>query len=337
MIYFIHGPDALLVRQHRNAILGKLDPDGANTSFVDGRTTSPQAIASMVATPAFLGMARVVVVDDLFARVAKNADDDGDDQTGSTKANPANIELLSQVAEPNTLVLVEASLASVPAAVRKSGVAMEVRTGVAPRGAELVKWVEQQATDAGSSIDREAIQELLDAMSPGSWRAANRNPAYDVPPDLDAIQQEIIKLATFAHPKAITRTTVQQMTRVGTADQLFPMLSAIYGRDLIDALRRLADAIDRGEDHYRLMAQIFSQAELSPPLEAGRNKNPEAIAKDLGLTSGGRLAMIARSLYNNPVSPRLADITAVDRAQKTGGLRTSDDVLFALLAAIATR
>lgn len=337
MIFFIHGPDALLVRHHRNEILGRLDPDGTNTTRVDGRTTSPQAIAGMVATPAFFGMARVVVVDDMFARLPKEPED-GDEAIGATKANPAAIEVLSQVVEPNALVLVEPSMASVPAAVRKSGAAIEVRAGVAPRGGDLVKWVRDQANAAGAPIDQDAIHELLDAMSPGMWRAASRNLAYDIPPDLDAIQQEIIKLATFAHPNSISRDVVESLTRVGAADQLFPMLSAIYGRDLADALRRLADAIDQGEDHFRLMAQIFTQAELSPPIEAARGRNPEDIAKDLGLaTGGGRLAMIARSLVNNPVSPRIAAITAVDRGQKTGELRTLDDVLFALLAAISAR
>jgi DNA polymerase III delta subunit len=336
MIYFIHGPDALLVRQHRSEILARLDPDGSNTTRVDGRTASPQAISSMVATPAFFGMARVVVVDDLFARMPKDAED-VEEAPGTTKANPAAIELLNSVVSPNALVLVEPSISSVPAAVRKSGAAIEVRAGIAPRGNDLVKWVESQAKNAGSGIHPDAIHELLDAMSPGMWRAANRNPAYDVPPDLDALQQEIIKLATFAHPHSITRDVVETMTRVGAADQIFPMLSAIYGRDLADALRRLSDAIDQGEDHFRLIAQIFIQAELSPPIELGRGKNPEDIARDLGLTSGGRLAMIARSLVNNPVSPRIARITAVDRGQKNGELRTSEDVLFALLASIAAR
>ncbi|MCC6705190.1 MAG: hypothetical protein IT334_09960 [Thermomicrobiales bacterium] len=338
MIVFIHGPDAHLVRQHLKDTLARLDPDGANTSRVDGRTTSPQTIAGMVATPAFFGMARFVVVDDLFARTAKGGDDDDDASgTSSTKANPAAIELLKQVVEPNSLVLVEPSLASVPAAVKKAGVGIEVKSGVAPRGPGLTAWVIEQAELAGSSIDQAAAQALLDAMSPGMWREASRNAAYDVPPDLDAIQQEVIKLATYAYPEPITRAVVQRMTPVSANDQLFPFLSALYSGEYANALKLLADAIDRGEDHFRLIAQIYGQAELATPIEAGRGIRPEEIGKDIGVASAYRMAAIARSLSRNPVAERLPAITAVDRGQKQGELRTTDDVLFALLDTIGSR
>jgi DNA polymerase III delta subunit len=336
MIFFIHGPDALLVRQHCSDILQRLDPDGANTSRIDGRTTTPQSISSMVATPAFFGMARVVVVDDLFARMSKESDDD-DEAAAATKPGPAALDVLGQVVEPNSLILVEPSLSSVPAAIRKSGAPIEVRSGIAPRGNDLIAWVEREAVRIGASIDRAAVQALLDAMSPGMWRGAPNNRAYDVPPDLDAIQQELTKLATYTYPNPVSREVVELMTRTGTADQLFPMLAALFGRDLGDALRKMADAIDQGDDHYRVIAQVFAQAELSPPIEAGRGRNPEAIAKDLGLSNPVRLAMIARSLHANPVAPHLASITAVDRGQKAGELKTTEDVLFALLATISTR
>ncbi len=343
MIAFIHGPDALLVRQQLNDMLRRLDPDGANTSRVDGRTTTPQTIAGMVATPSFFGMARVVVVDDLFARAGKNGESVGGDvePANSKRATTDAIELLTKVVDPNALILVEPTLSSVPAAVKKAGAGIEVRPGVAPRGRELVKWVEQQAALIGTSFENQgqgsAIVELLEAMAPGGWREANRNPAYDVPPDLDAIQQEITKLATYCHPGPITPASIRTMTASNTADQLFPLLASIYRGNMPESVRLLADAIDQGEDHFRLIAQIYGQAELSPPIEAAFGQNPEEIGRAIGLPNPKRMAAIASSIRSRQVSPRIASVTAVDRGQKRGEIRTADDVLFALLDVIAQR
>lgn len=338
MIFFIHGPDALLVRRNLKEILLRLDPDGANTTRVDGRTTAPQTIAGMVATPAFLGMARVIVVDDLFARSkSSQGEDDDEPETPASKPNTVAIELLNQVAEPNSLILVEPSLASVPAIVKRSAAGIEVRAGNAPRGRELLNWVDEQARSIGSDIDGRAAQALLEAMSPGMWRQASRNPAYDVPPDLDAIQQEILKLATFAHPDPIQMHHVRTMTSVGVADQLFPLLDALFSGNMPESIQLLSDALDRGEDHFRLLAQVFTQAELSPLLETGRRQDPEAIGKEIGMANPKRMAMIARAALRFPVTPRFDAVVAADRDQKQGRLRTPEDTLFALITALGNR
>ena len=339
MIFFVHGPDALLARSHVKDILDRVDPGGENTTRVDGRSTSPQAIAGMVATPSFFGMARVVVVDDLLSMTSKNAESDDDEieSTGGRKSNAGVVEMLGQVVEPNSLILVEPSLASVPAAIKKAGVGIDVRSGVPPRGSDLVKWVQKRAETAGSSIDNHAARVLLDAVAPGMWQQASRNPAYDVPPDLDAIQQELEKLATFAYPDPISAKHIGIMTSSGTADQLFPFLAALFEAKNVEAVRLLSDAIDNGEDHFRTIAQIYGQAELVAPLEAGRGIDPESIGKDLGISNPRRMAMIARSLRGSGVSSRIPAIAGVDRAQKTGALRSTDDVLFALLDVIAHR
>ena len=68
----------------------------------------------------------------------------------------------------------------------------------------------EQAKLAGSSIDQQSARFLLDAVSPGSWQNAALNPRYDVPPDLDMIQQEIRKLAAYAHPNPIDRNATMR-------------------------------------------------------------------------------------------------------------------------------
>lgn len=339
MIYFVHGPDTLLVRRHVREITMRFDPDGVNTTRVDGRSTPPHQIATMVATPAFFGGGRVIIVDDLFGgKSGRGSGGDDDDGGGSgSKAGSGALDLLDRVTEPNVLVLVEPSLASVPAAVKRRAPKLDVRSGVVPRGRELVSWVIEQAATLDAKIDQRAAQSLLDAKSPGSWQRPASNPRYDVPPNLDAIQQEIVKLATFCHPGAITEDAVRTMTNAGVADQLFPFLSALFGGDQRQAVSLLADALDRGEDHARLLAQVMQQAELSPPLEAASGSNPEEVGVDLGVSNPRRMHAIERSARQRPITPLLATITTADRDQKQGRLRNQEDVLFALLALMGTQ
>jgi hypothetical protein len=275
------------------------------------------------------------VVDDLFGGRSSKKAAAAEDESPASETSSEAVELLLQVMEPNSLVVVEPSLASVPAAVKKRAPSLDVRSGVAPRGNQLVGWVMEQAKQAGSSMERAAVTALLDAVAPGSWQNAASNPRYDVPPDLDMIQQEVRKLAAYAHPHPIDQKAVRAMTMTTVADQLFPFLSALFGGETDQAIKLLSDALDRGDDQFRLVAQVMQQVELSVPLEAARGKSPESVGSDLAVPNPRRMVAIERSTRVHPVTPIHDAVINADRDQKRGRLRTADDVLFAVLAATA--
>lgn len=336
MIYFVHGPDAFLVRDHIARLRAELDPSGANLTRIDSRSTPAKNIATMAGTPPFFGEGRVLIVDDLFAGKSRGkraaASDDGEEASASGPPSEALAVLTSLVA-PNVLILAEPSLSSVPAAVKKLALKMEVRAGIPPRGSDLLDLVTEQATAAGSSIDRRAATQLLDLVAPGSWRQAASNPRYDVPPDLDAIQQEVRKLAAYAAPSPIRDNHVREMTPASTADQLFPFLSALFGGDANQAVKLLDDSMHDSDDLFRIIAQVMQQAELAVPLEAAQGIPPERVGVDLGVTNPRRMIAIERSSRTQPVTPIHDAITGADRDQKTGRLRTPEDLIFAILAA----
>ncbi|MGH2548107.1 MAG: DNA polymerase III subunit delta, partial [Thermomicrobiales bacterium] len=186
MIYFVHGPDAFLVRDHISHIRAELDPSGTNITRIDGRSNPAKNIATMAGTPPFFGEGRLLIVDDLFAGKTRgkraNAAATDDDESAATGPSSDALSVLTSLVAPNTLVLAEPSLSSVPAAVKKLALRMEVRAGIPPRGGDLLDFVMAQADSAGSSIDRRAATQLLDLVSPGHWRQAPSNPRYDVPP-----------------------------------------------------------------------------------------------------------------------------------------------------------
>jgi DNA polymerase III delta subunit len=335
MIYFVHGPDAFLVRDHILRLRAELDPSGTNITRIDGRSNPAKNIATMAGTPPFFGEGRLLIVDDLFAGKtrSKRAGVSDEDESGSTGPTSDALSVLTNLVAPNTLVLAEPSLSSVPAAVKKLALKLEVRAGVPPRGGDLLDFVMAQADGAGSSIDRRAATQLLDLVSPGHWRQAPSNPRYDVPPDLDAIQQEVRKLAAYASPSPIRDNHVREMTTASSSDQLFPFLSALFGGNASEAVKLLNESMHDSDDLFRIIAQVMQQAELAVPLEAAQGVPPERVGIDLAVTNPRRMVAIERSSRAQPVTPIHSAIVGADRDQKTGRLRTPEDLLFAILAA----
>lgn len=332
MIYFVHGPDAFLVRDHVSRLRAELDPNGTNLTRIDGRSTPAKNIATMAGTPPFFGEGRLLIVDDLFASKTRGRRGSGEDSSSSGPPAEA-LAVLTSLVEPNVLILAEPSLSSVPAAVKKLSLKVEVRTGIPPRGSDLLEFVSDQATAAGSSIDRRAATQLLDLVAPGSWRQTASNPRYDIPPDLDAIQQEVRKLAAYAYPGPIRDNHVREMTTASSADQLFPFLSALFGGDANQAVKLLDESMHDSDDLFRILAQVMQQVELAVPLEAAQGVPPERVGVDLGVTNPRRMIAIERSSRMQPVTPIHDAITGADRDQKTGRLRTPEDLIFTILAA----
>jgi DNA polymerase III delta subunit len=336
MIAFVHGPDALLVRQQVRALCAELDPSGSNTTRLDGRMIAPNQIATMVGTPAFLGMGRVLIVDDLFAVKRGSKSSDSDDEKSPAPSKDA-LGILATVAPGNALIISEPSLSSVPAAVKKIAPDIQVRSGLPPRGRELVSWVTLEATAAGSSIDDAAVTSLLNVLYPGTWQQAPSNPRYDVPPDLDRLQQEVRKLAAFAHPRTISRDDVSAMVQSSNQDQLFPFLGALFGGRVDEAVRMLQQVLDNGDDHFRVLAQVMQQIELATPLEAASGASPETVGRDLAVPNPKRMHAIERSSRSHPATPMLNSALQADRDQKRGRLRNAEDALLAIMADAGTQ
>src|SRR5687768_7574130 len=74
VIYLIHGPDRLLARESAVAIAARVDPDGSNTTWLDGRETPLDRVITAIGSASFFGMPRVVVVSDLLSRSPRETD-----------------------------------------------------------------------------------------------------------------------------------------------------------------------------------------------------------------------------------------------------------------------
>jgi DNA polymerase III delta subunit len=341
VIALIVGPDAATARTEVERVLRSHDPGGLNTTRLDGKAISLDDAIGAVGTPAFFGGGRVVVVDDLMSRASKSGG--ATDGNESAEAPPASrgldfARLFDSVAAGNVLILVDQSLAAVPAAVKKAAPPDALMFGgEPPRGSALIEWIQRTASATGSSIDVRTARLLAERTFPQTWSAKPTNPAYDRPPDLDLLRNEIAKLALAAHPGSIDADLVRAMVASASEDRLFPFVEAVVTCRLEEAVPALESLQASGDDPGRLIAQLYQQVELAAVLPAAGGADLAGVGKDLGLSNPNRMSGVARTARRGRMAParllRLALQT--DRAMKRGGLRHGEDVIYHLLTVAA--
>jgi DNA polymerase III delta subunit len=340
VIYFIHGPDRLLARQAAQAIISELDPDGSNTSWLDGRESSLAAVAAAVATVSFFGATRVVVVTDLFPRAGSDPSGSdpataGDDRRG--RGHPEIGALVAAVPEDHALVLLEPTLSSPPTSIRAAAPGATVIGSAPPRGDALLKWIADAADRAGARIDRRAAQLLAETLYPQTWERAANNPRFDRPPDMALISREIEKLATAAHPGPISAELIRELTPGGADQRVFRFLDAAAGGELRQALGELERLHNAGDEPAMTLAQLLGQIELGAVAGAGRGKDAGSVARELGSVTAGRMSAVMSSASRRGARDveSLSAAVRADRRLKTGEVRTPADALHDLVLALA--
>ena len=314
----ILGPDQMLARRDRDGFIAERDPSGLSVDRFDA-ATSANTIRDALATVGFFGSGRVVVATGVVERIQKEL---------SGRKPPAGGEgeiLLEALAttNDNALVLYEPTLERLPAWLR-TGLppAVVVEEFRIPRGRELIAWVKREAKTAGATIDDAAVQRLLERVAPGRWREANRNPAYDVPPDLLALTSEIAKLADYADG-AVSADDVDTLVTASDEDRMFPLIDAIGAGDSPTTWREFATLQD-DDDVGRAYNQLMTTFELGAVTDAaGAGSNLPEVAKEIGLKNPNRLTQVARKA--RVVST--AQATKADRLVKTGKVASQQAAL----------
>ncbi|MGC4192450.1 MAG: hypothetical protein QM589_14975 [Thermomicrobiales bacterium] len=332
MIAVVLGPDNGLARSELKRLLAEVDPDGSSTSTLDGKSASLNDVLMAASSIGFFSAGRVVVVEDLVARLGKQ----GAKDRGET---PDWNALLQEVPAASTLILFDPSLASLPAAVKKA-LPGDTRLilGDPPRGNELVRWLRAEAKREGVELDDRTGRLIAETMYPQSWGAKANNPAFDRPPDMDVLRGEISKLAMASWPGPITSQHVHDMVPRGDEDKVFQFIDAAISGNLRGAVIELQKLIDAGEDPNKLLAQVSQQAELAIVMAHAGRRAPEEVGREIGLPNPRRMSSIQRSVGRqgpDRVAGTLDALTETDRAIKTGEIRDSLDALYAAVAAIA--
>ena len=332
MIAVILGPDYALAHQRLKEIRQQRDPSGDSTSFLDGKSVSIRQVIMDISSIGFFSAGRIVIVEDLIARLGKQGAKDG----GNTPDWPG---LFAAVQPASTLILVDTSLQSVPAAVKKALPKDAIVTDSRPpRGPQLIGWIQATAKRHGSGIDQQAARDLAMSLYPQSWAQEPRNPAYDRPPDMEMLGNEIAKLALAAHPGPITQQHLREMVVRESDDKLFTFLDAASTGNVGVAVVELEKLLDAGEDPAKLLAQLSQNVELGAVMSAAGRRNPTDVGKEIGLANANRMTSIQRGLQGQSLSSALRRVplaTDADRKMKTGALKEPLDALYDVMLSIA--
>lgn len=332
MIAVFVGPDAAMVRDATRRLAAERDPSGDSTTTFDGRTTTFGDVLTSAASAGFFGSGRVVIVQDLLARFGKAG-------SAGSKESADWGGLFAAIPPENTLILADASLASVPAAVKKNlPQDARVETGAPPRGEALVRWLANVAKGAGSRLDPETARLLAAKLYPQTWANQPNNPAFDRPPDLDTLRNEVEKLALAAHPDPITRDHISALIAAGDDDRIFRFIEAASAGRLKEAIVELDRLLAAGEDPAKVFAQLAQNAELSLALANAERRPPADVGRDIGLTNANRMVAIARGLRDQPrqlPAHAARALTCADRRLKRGELRNPEAALYDAVLAIA--
>jgi DNA polymerase III delta subunit len=341
MLHLILGPDRLLARESARALTAELDPTGANTTWLDGRETTPERVISAVGTISFFGAAPVVVVSDLLARGKQADETEGGETSGEPRKRDASPlgTIASAVPASHHLILLEPGLTSAPAILKSAASGANVIANEPPRGSALVAWIVDTAARSASTIDRRAAQRLAETLYPQTWDRKPSNPRYDRPPDMALLTLEIEKLALAAHPGPITVETLETLTPGGPDQRVFRFLDAALAGDLRTAFAELERLEAAGEEPAMLLAQLLGQLELANVVAAAGVKDASSVARDLGAIAPPRVSAVMNASRRLP--PRRAPLATtgagIDRSLKTGRVRRPIDALHGALLALASK
>lgn len=328
MLAIVLGPDGSMAREAVRGILRERDPSGQSTSTIDGKSATLRDIQMDVASVGFFSPGRVVIVEDVMARLGKAGAKDG-------AASPAWAALFGAVPDANTLILLDPSLAAVPAPIRKALPShVTIVVSDPPRGRDLVRWIESRAADEGGSIDAPTAKLLAETLYPQGWSGKSTNPAFDRPPDLEALRHELAKLSVAAHPGPITPPLIASLIAQGDTDRIFGFIDAVTQGRLGEATVQLDRLLSAGEDPAKVLAQLSQTVELSVVMAAAGRRSAGEVGKDLRLPNAGRMSSIERGLRGQP--PRRSQqlghaLERADRKMKTGELRDATDILYEVL------
>ncbi|MDQ3044848.1 MAG: hypothetical protein M3R06_06835 [Chloroflexota bacterium] len=333
MIAIVLGPDSSIADGHVTRLLDERDPDRASTTVIDGRTTSLSKIRSAAGTVGFFG-GRTIVVLDLLAQLVGTGSSapNRDAAKSSTKSQSRLPSLFESVAPDNTLLLLDKSLVSISASVKRT-LPSDVRifSSAPPRGRELVEWTIAAAAAAGARLESSVATYVLQTLFPQSWSSQSTNARYDQPPDLALLQRELDKLVLAAHPDPVTKRHVELHCASGSDGRMFGFVDAAYGGQLAVALKELAKLIEEGEDLARVSVQLDQQTELAGVLDAAAGLDPNEVATAIGLANPQRLRGISRNLQHTSsdnAANRIHAAREADWLVKRGQLRSPADGLY---------
>lgn len=317
--YVFHGTDEFTCAETVAELRQRLESSGAgelNTAFFDGEKVTLAELRHACETIPFLADRRLVIVTGLLTRLQHRSD----------KFLQGLLDLLPRLPETTRLIFVEHR--PLPEQHPVLRLAQQHERGYArrfepPSASGLPRWIQQRAGRHGGRFSPEAAARLVQAVGD----------------DLRLLDQEIVKLVTYAGPdREVTPEDVEALVPYTQQAIVFDLVDALGRRDGATAASVLEQLLSGGEHPMGILAMIIRQFRLLILVRElrERGENAASIARTLRLHP-----FPAQKLYVQATNFTLAQLEqvyrhllATDEQIKTGELapEVALDLLVAGLA-----
>lgn len=324
--YIYHGVEEYLRARAVAALaaqLGDASLAAMNAATLDGRKLSLPELRDAVEALPFLVEKRLVVVSGLFARLAGK----GGRPSKADQQFMSGLLAYVPTASPATwLVFDEEGLPEAhPVLQLAKQHPDKIQAQMFGRLSEaaLRSWLAQRAKDQGGTLAGDAIDALATAG--------------DV--DLRLLDQEIGKLITYAHGRAVSGSDVKKLVHAARSVDVFAMVDSLGQRNGRRAIEQFHSLVDDGEPPIRLLGMITRQFRLiTQAKDLGERRAPIAeVMRALGVQK-----FLAEKMLTQSRPFQMAQLEAIygrlletDQNIKTGQMEPllAIDMLIAEIAA----
>jgi len=308
VVYILNGEDEFAISNFLTAIQAKMgDATTAemNTTRLEGRSLSIDALTNAVSVMPFLASRRLVIVTNPLAKL------------NSPTLREKFVALLERVPPTTALVLVENRLLTDERDRRKgkihwleewahqAGDRAIIRTFLPPRGEVMIRWILDRAKAMGGQFTAEAAERLADQVG-------------DEPRLLD---QEIRKILTYVNFKRpVDPDDVEHLTPFSRQGDIFALVDALAnhkGREAQEMLHRLLEEQDT-LSIFGMVVRQFRLLILAREVMDKGGREPD-IARELKITSfvAGKLASQSQRFTQKTLEGIYRNLLEMDEAAKT--------------------
>lgn len=254
MTLFFYGPNTYGLRQQLNQMIEAYrTKSGSDFGLerVDGGNVKPRDLVAILQAAPFLANSRLVIVEGLASNKA----------VGEKLA-----DMLTAVPSSTVAVFVEREIDQRTALFKALSRADKVMKFEALAGGRLNDWVVQEVQRLGGTIDRAAVQELVDLTGGDQWRLAG----------------EIGKLVNY--DASVTRDTVRRLVTPSIDQSVFGLVEAMTAGRVDAALAAYRNLLAAREPELYILTMIQWQLRNLLLAKTAPNLTQAELAKAAGMS-----------------------------------------------------
>jgi DNA polymerase-3 subunit delta len=307
-IFLFSGENLYEIDQEkRRWIEGFIQKHGEeNLTRIEGKKLQARFLMDEIATSPFIAEKRLIVL------------------CGIPKMEKGEMLGMSTIIHPgNLLLIVDPKPDKRLSSTKELLTIAQVKTFAPLRNERLIAWLSQQATLHGSSLPRDSAVHLIATVGE----------------DQMLLAAEILKLATFAGDKAISRSDIDILVMLSEEQAGWKLMDLVSMGKRDEALTFAKEILHKGESPYALWSKLLwlvSQLTLiAAAIEDGITA-PPAITKSTGVNFGTvrTVLPLARKMKREELQAIVTKFAQTDRALKTGGYKSTVEAPEELLSII---